>query len=274
MKRFFRTLFSPRLWSHLALIAVAIGIVIGLTMWWLQTYTRHGESLTVPDLQGMALKDVQRTLQNLDLNFEVTDSIYSNAYGRGVVVIQNPEPNRLVKRGRTVFLSVNSILPEMVQVPDLRGRSLRIARPLLDISGLEIGGLEYVPDESCTDCVVGLTYKGEAVKAGDKLRKGEKVVLVLGRRSNEETSVPSILGLDFSAAQVVIQAASLNVGQIISCDGCETSGDTLAAFVVNQIPNKLTSAPLGSNVDVFLSTDPSVAKAFDQPIDTMNYEMD
>lgn len=274
MKRFFRTLFSARLWSHLALIAVAIGIVIGLTLWWLQSYTRHGDSLSVPNLQGMAIKDVQRTLQNLDLNFEVTDSIYSDEFKRGVVVIQNPEPNRLVKRGRTVFLSVNSLLPEMVQVPDLRGRSLRIARPLLDISGLVIGGLEYVPDESCTDCVVGLTYQGKPMKGGDKLRKGEKIILVLGRRSNEDTSVPNILGLDFASAQAAIQSASLNVGQVISCDGCETSGDSLAAFVVNQIPNKGGSAPLGSNVDVFLSTDPSVARAFDQSVDTLNYEMD
>lgn len=274
MKRFLRTLTSGRLWVHLVLIAMTMAIILAVTLWWMRAYTRHGESLSVPNLHGLTMKEVEGVLQNIDLTYEVTDSIYSDEYPRGSVVIQNPEANQLVKEGRTIFLSVNSILPEVVSVPVLLGKSLRIAKPLLDITGLKIESLKYVADESCTDCVVGLMYEGKELKGGEKLRKGEKITLVLGRQSNEETLTPNILGLDYTTALVVIQASSLNAGQIISCSGCATGQDTARAYVVNQIPERNAAVALGSYVDVFLSTDPGVARAFNQSEDSLNYEMD
>jgi beta-lactam-binding protein with PASTA domain len=223
----------------------------------------------VPDVTGMSIAEVESNLQNLDLVFEVTDSVFSDEVPRGVVVSQNPTANSEVKHGRTLFLSVNSILPEMVEMPDLMGKSRRIALPLIEITGLKLGELKYQPDESCTDCVVGQEYEGKLIQPGTKIRKGQEITLILGKQSNDETAVPDLLGMRYQDAIGVIQSNSLNNGDVIYCTGCETAEDTLNAFVLNQIPNRGDDVKLGSFVDVYLSTDSAAARAIQTPKDTL-----
>ncbi len=242
-------------------------------MYLLGLYTQHGESTTVPDLKGYPLNQISTVLANSDLQYEITDSIYSDEVGRGVVVMQNPDPNMHVKRGRTIFLTVNSTLPEMVMVPDLVGKSRRIAIPLIEIAGLKLENLSYKPDDSCTDCVLGIEYDGKPIKPGEKLRKGQKVTIILGRESNVDTEVPSLLGLTYKEAVELINAQSLNMGEILSCLGCETAEDSVNAFVANQLPGRGGSISLGSYIDLYLTMDPSVMESFDTEIDTTDYEV-
>lgn len=258
---------------HIALIIIFVSLMIFLVMSWLSHYTRHGETISVPDLQGKSLEEVSRLLQNNDLVFDVTDSVYADDVDRGVVVTQTPRSGKAVKKGRTIFLTVNSMLPEMVEVPDLMGKSLRIAGPILEITGLKLKSLEYQPDESCTDCVIGMKYEGDEIKAGFKIRKGAEVTIILGQQSQEETSVPNLLGMQYRDAQDIILGQSLNVGQVLLCTDCETSEDTSAAYVINQIPKEGNDARLGAYVDVFLTSDSAAAKALQTPIDSLSDEI-
>lgn len=269
MKGLLKFLTSPRIWMHLTLIVIFAAVVLGLTMYWLNNYTRHGDSIVVPDLRGVYIDDIDEVLANNDLKYEITDSIYSNSFDRGVVVTQNPWANKAVKRERTIFLTVSRVLPEMVEVPELIGKSLRIAIPLLEITGLQMETLEYRPDDSCTDCVIGLKYNGEEIDAGTQIIKGAKVVVVLGQESLEKTIVPNVLGMEFKTAQDVIRAQSLNVGQVLLCTGCETSEDTAKAYIINQVPNEGEETNLGTFIDVFLSNDSAAASIFNSPKDTL-----
>ncbi len=262
MRALFRVITSWRFWMHTLLIAIFVALTVWLVMFWLESYTQHGETLQVPDLLGYTVEEVETTLENNDLYYEITDSVYTDEFARGAIITQNPKGGEAVKRGRTIFVTVNSSLPELVEIPDLVGKSLRIAIPILEISGFVIADLEYEPDESCTDCVIDLKHDGKKIMPGDKIRKGEKVTLILGRESNITTSVPDLLGLTYRSASEVIMAQSLNVGQVIACSGCETEEDTLGAFVVNQIPNRKTEAKLGAYVELFLSTDSTASDAF------------
>ncbi len=273
MKGFFRFLFSGRFLINILLIAIVIFLIIQGMLFWLNTYTRHGESVSVPDLSGLTFDQLSVTLSNTDLFYEITDSIYSEEFPRGVVILQNPLPGKQVKEGRTIFLTVNSLLPEMVPMPALTGKSRRIAVPVLEISGLELEALEYKQDESCTDCVVDQLYKGETIAPGTKIRKGEKIVLVLGQQSGEMTAVPYIVGFTYTEASDILIASSLNMGQVITCEGCETAEDTIAAFVVNQSPGRRNRVGFGSAIDVFLSKEPvSAEEPDDAGIDFDNDE--
>jgi beta-lactam-binding protein with PASTA domain len=258
---------------HIALIVVFIGLNVFLVMSWLSHYTRHGETISVPELKGKSLEEVHRLLQNNDLVFEVTDSVYADEVDRGVVVTQTPHSGKAVKKGRTIFLTVNSMLPEMVELPDLMGKSLRIAVPILEITGLKLKSLEYKPDESCTDCVIGMKYDGDEIEAGSKIRKGAEVTIILGQQSREETSVPNLLGMQYRDARDIILGQSLNIGQVLLCTGCETSEDTSMAYVINQIPDAGDDARLGAYVEVFLTTDSTAASALQTPIDTLSDEI-
>jgi len=274
MKGIIRFISSGRVWMNVLLISVFIALVIFLTMKWLGMYTMHGESMAVPDIKGRSIENIETLLANTDMTYEVTDSIYTDEYPRGTVVSQNPKSSKQVKKGRTIYVTINSILPEMVIVPDLVGKSKRIAVPILEISGLKLNSLKYRPDETCTDCVVGLERMGKPVIAGDRLRKGEKVNLVLGKNSDETTTAPDLLGLTYSEAAELIISYSLNVGNILSCSGCASQDDSTNAFVVNQKPERNEMINLGTFVDLYLSSDSSMAAAFQTPIDTLSNEIE
>ncbi|HKL03976.1 MAG TPA: PASTA domain-containing protein [Cryomorphaceae bacterium] len=262
MKALFRAITSLRFWMHILLIAIFVALTLFLVMFWLESYTQHGESIEVPDLSGYTVGEVEITLQNNDLYYEITDSVYTDEFSRGAIITQNPEGGKEVKRGRTIFLTVNSSVPELVEIPDLIGKSLRIAIPILEISGFVVDDLVYKPDDSCTDCVINLKHDGKQLTPGEKIRKGQKITIVLGRQSNIATSVPDLLGLTYRSASEIIVAQSLNVGQVIACTGCETEADTLGAFVINQIPSRNAEAKLGTYVDLYLTTDSTAVDAF------------
>ena len=274
MKGIFRFVFSVRVWKNILLIAIFIALLVwGMTLW-LSSYTRHGKSIEVPDLTDFPIDKLETVLSNYDLVYEVTDSIYSDDQNRGVVVMQNPPAGKQVKKGRTIFLTVNSVLPEMVTMPDLVGRSKRIALPLIEIAGLKVAALEYKPDEACTDCVLEQLYRDRPIQPGDKIRKGESIKLVLGEKSDVRTLVPRILGMPFNEAAESLNAYSLNTGAILSCQGCQTASDTGHAFVVNQVPAPGTEARLGTYVDIYLTTDSAKIRDFITPNEDPDYPIE
>lgn len=273
MSGFFRFLISRAFWLNLLFILLFIVILIKGVLLWLDAYTLHGESVEVPDLKGMHISKLSSVVNNNKIAIEITDSIYSTDVERGVVVDQNPAPGAEVKEGRVVFLTVNSLLPEMVEMPDLVGKSRRIALPLLEIAGLPLKELIYRPDETCTDCVLDQLYNGESIKPGAKIRKGEPVSLVLGRSSNERIETPSLNGLTYQAAMEILKSHSLNNGIVLTCDGCNTAADTAAAYVYRQNPESGSLVKLGAHVDVFLTTD-STAISTDPELPDFNEQPD
>jgi len=256
---------------NVLLIFIFISLVIFLTVQWLGMYTMHGESMAVPNIKGKSVEEVAGLLSNMDMTYEVTDSIYTDEFPRGSIVSQNPKATKQVKRGRTIYLTINSTVPEMVEAPDLIGKSKRIAIPILEITGLKLVSLKYRPDESCTDCVVGLEYNGKNLQPGEKVRKGEGVNLILGQTSTVPTTAPDLRGLTYTEAYELIISSSLNVGSVLSCEGCQTAKDTSFAFVVNQIPPRNEMINLGTFIDLYLTTDTAVVNNLQSPIDTSSY---
>lgn len=257
---------------NILLIGVFVIVVVFLTVQWLKLYTMHGEMIIVPEIKGKTIAQIEDLLANSDMTYEVTDSLHTDEFPRGTVVTQNPRPGKEVKQGRTIYLTINSSLPEMVATPDLIGKSKRIAIPILEITGLRLNSLKYRPDESCTDCVVGLEYKGKEVEPGQLLMKDVGVNLILGQNSDVPTSTPDLLGLTYTEAYQLIIASSLNMGSVLYCEDCETREDSAKAFVTNQRPKRDDMISLGSFIDLYLSTDTSKLMIIESLKDTISDE--
>jgi beta-lactam-binding protein with PASTA domain len=270
-----RFLLSPRLWLNLFFMAAVVVLIVVGSLWWLKQYTRHGESVEVPTIMGMPLHQLDAVLAGTSLRYEVTDSIYSDDYPRGAVVLQNPPAGMRVKEGRTIFITVNSTMPEMVPMPDLVGKSRRIALPVLEITGLQLAAAEYVPDESCTDCIVEQLYRGKPIAPGQKVRKGERIVLRIGQQSKELVLMPMLLGLTYTKAVETAMNYRLNPGTVLKCDGCYSASDSAMARVMRQLPDYGTRVPLGTYVDFYLTTDTLLPGTFVLPVDTISpYDLD
>ena len=224
---------------------------------WLRHYTRHGDVMRVPDLKGMALTEAESMLTSRELRALVIDSVYSDEWPKGAVVEQDPAAGLDVKSGRKVYLVVNASQPKMIDMPQLVDLSKRQAISVLEIIGLEVKELQYKPDP-CVDCVIAQLYKGEPIAADVRIRRGESVTLVLGSGDKgERVPIPDLVGLTNTEVRLVLNMASLNLGVLVECKGCNTKTDSTLARVWRHSPaahaNERVS--LGSAIDIWLTAD-------------------
>ena len=185
----------------------------------------------------------------------VIDSLYTDELPRGSVVDQDPKPGFDVKPERKVYLVMNASQPKMLNMPRLVDLSKRQAMSVMDIIGLRVKELQYRPDP-CTDCVIEQLYKGEPIAPETRIRRGEAITLVLGAgERGERVPVPDLRGLTNAEVGLVLNMASLNMGVVVDCAGCNTRSDSTLARVRRQSPasggNNLIA--LGSMIDIWLT---------------------
>ncbi|WP_348797004.1 PASTA domain-containing protein [Flavobacterium adhaerens] len=172
---------TSRVFFGQVLLAFAIIVVIGyLFMHWLTFTTDHGHEISVPDLRKLTEEQVEEKLDELDLDYELLDSVdYRGEFPKYSVVEQDPMPGTKVKVGRKVYIKINSSGFSSVRIPDLIEKTYREAVPTLKALGLEAGTITYVPNLG-KDMVLEMRYKGRNLKVGDRVLKASKIDLVLG----------------------------------------------------------------------------------------------
>ena len=130
-----------KLIKHIAIMGgVSLLLVIAL-LWILKFYTKHDESLILlPNLEGEYSQDAMDQLDELGLNSEIVDTVFKDGAKKLAVINQNPNAGLMVKKGRRVYLVINSDKVPMVEIPDLAGKtSLVQAKNILSRRGLKLG---------------------------------------------------------------------------------------------------------------------------------------
>ena len=129
-------------------IAIGAGIVIILLMlFWLKSYTHHGDFETVPELKGKSLEVVEIELSDNKLKMVVQDSAnYNPNYPPYSVIEQQPEAGSQVKENRKIYLTINPSGYRKIGVPNIIRRTYRQAKPTLEALGFEIGKITYQDD--------------------------------------------------------------------------------------------------------------------------------
>jgi eukaryotic-like serine/threonine-protein kinase len=185
---------TSRVFFVQVLLAFAILAAIAyLFMHWLTFTTDHGHEIAVPDLSKLTEEQVEEKLDELDLDYELLDSVdFRSNYPKYTVVEQDPMPGTKVKVGRKVYIKINSSGFSSVKIPDLIEKTYREAVPTLKALGLEEGTITYVPNIG-KDMVLEMRYKGRNVKVGDRVLKASKIDLVLGdgKQSYQEELIDS-----------------------------------------------------------------------------------
>lgn len=254
---FLKFLFTRIFFKNL-LIAAGIGLfLIVSSLIWLRVFTNHGQALTVPDLTGLTLEEVETITSARSLRFNVTDSVFFKELPRGTVVKQNPKPGMKVKSNRTIYLNMNAINPERVIMPTVTGVSLRQARAILETYGLKLGKISYKPDIAVNN-VLNQVINDTVVNPGSLIIKGSSVDLVLGRGLSEQTTpVPDLTGMDVYSAKELLADRYLNYGAIVYDQSIISGLDSLFAFVWKQSPvvEGEVRLQLGSNVDLWVTVD-------------------
>lgn len=199
------------------LIVIAIGAltVVGFFYVYLPAKTNHGETITVPNLEGIPLNELDDFLTKRSLRYEVTsDSGFSSQYPPLAVLKQFPLPNSKVKENRKIYISLNAKEPPKVRMPQLVDGSVKNAYVVLKSYDLLVGNIRYESDLAL-NAVLRQLYNGQPIKEGEYVPKGAKIDLVVGDGlGNQVFNAPDLIGLTYEDAEFSIIGSGLKVGEI------------------------------------------------------------
>jgi len=176
-------------------------------------YTRHGESVMVPDLRGQTVSQVDAFLSDKNLNYLVYDSTFVVGKQALEVLEQEPPAGSKVKEERRIYLTVNAESAPEVKLPNLKDASLKDARLQLENKGLRMGKIIYRPH--IWNVVMETRHNDKIVKPGYVLTKGSKVDVVVGDGKGVNTfTIQSFENLSFEEASAAIQLVGLKLGKV------------------------------------------------------------
>ena len=178
-KEFFGKFGSTFLWANLlAMLLVIVLLTLGVK-YGLDWYTRHGEGVKVPKLEGMDINKARSLMEDYGLNVMVSDSGYNKQMAANSILMQNPGAGTMVKGGHTIYVTVNSPSSPSFPIPDVvDNSSYREAEAKLTALGFKLMPPEEVPGEK--DWVYGILCKGRRVAAGDHISIDNPLTLLIG----------------------------------------------------------------------------------------------
>ena len=179
LKDFFSFKNNKVFWVNLIAMPIVVVSVIFGVLHWLDTYTHHGESIIVPNINGLPLEEAGKELNKKNLELEVVDSNYVKGMPAGAVLEQKPVAGAKVKIGRTIYLTINTGEIPKVPIPDIiDNSSYRQAEARLRAMGFKLTEPEYIEGEK--DWIYGVKYNGKELTSGEKIPREAVLTLCVG----------------------------------------------------------------------------------------------
>jgi beta-lactam-binding protein with PASTA domain len=237
--------------ANLLAIVIVVVVIFTIVSMVLKSTTRHGESLTVPDITGLKMEDAEKILADKKLKYIITDSLFFEDKPKNSVLDQNPSPQSKVKEGRVIYIVLNSNKAPLVNMPNLIDVSLRQAQVMLQSVGLKAGRLIYKPDIA-QNVVLEQLYGNQSLPAGAKVPKGSTIDLVLGDGLGAgDVSLPDLTGMTLEEASNLLNSSSLTIGSVVYQGSVK---DSASAKVFKQTPAFTDGVMVGTGqpIDLFL----------------------
>lgn len=240
---------------HTILIVCSIIVLIFLVVLSLNLITRHNKQFEVPDFVGIDLKEATRLADKGELEIYINDSLYNSHLKGGVILDQNPKAGSKVKKGRRIFVVINSYNQRQIELPYITGYSLRQAKNILEKNGLNIDEIIYKEDMG-TNSVIEQRVNGKVINADSHqmVYVGSSVTLVVGLNAsdNPTVTVPKIIGLTLAEAKSRLWERGLNVGSLRYDDDIDITAQDKAKVYI-QSPGQAEIARLGTKVTLRLT---------------------
>lgn len=262
MKSVFKKYNSNTLGGLLIHMIVAAVLLVALCLFYFYSYlpriTNHGESITVPNIEGLPVTKVETFLKSHDLRFEVNDSSYSSQYPPLTVLKQYPAAGSKVKENRKVYVSVNRINPPTVHMPDILNTSLINAEAVLKGSELKRGKIQLVRGPFL-NLVQEIRIGGKKVAPGAKIPKGTVVDLVVMDGGSIYLPTPNVLDFSYEDAKFSLIGSNLNLAVTLVGD---TAG--VNAVVLKQMPGPNENIKVGDVVQLWIGASDTILPSDDE----------
>lgn len=247
-----------------ALQVVVLTSLVGVTLWFsyafgftiYQSYFQVPEEVEVPAISGKNVAEAYRILESVGLKLQVHESRHEKTVPDRVVISQTPSAGRKVRKDRAI-LAVVSLGPELIDVPDLRGKSLRESKIILSNHRLRLGNVSYKPAvEGQPEQVVN-----QRPGPNDQVRKGEAVNLQVQKGAGSAMiEVPSWQGKPLYRLDQLIAKANLELDSVAWVN----SDFVPRGEVLGQFPSQGEQVKTRSEVALEVSAGPAQKNLFKQ----------
>jgi serine/threonine-protein kinase len=205
-----------------------------------------GGKVAVPMVRGLAKAAAEQALLNAGLKVEYAADKPSETVPENNVVEQIPDQGTEVSAGSTVTLTLSSG-PPLVHVPNVAGRTETQARTVLATAGLT--GAETA-EKQPSDTVPAGRVIGTAPPAGEQLKPGTQVILIVSSGSATVMVPTGLEGQVFTVAQRQLTALGL------VAERRDVDDSSVGAGRVVEVDHAGQRVPRGTKVAVYVSKGP------------------
>ncbi|MGD1045549.1 MAG: PASTA domain-containing protein [Bacteroidota bacterium] len=208
-------------------------------------YVQKGKTTKVPDVIGLSLEDAKQKIKEAGLDPKEAEYKNDKRYKIGTVVLQNPVAESEVKRNRGVYLTISGG-EELVDVPNLKGKSVREAAFNLENYNLKLGTISYEPSEE----IFANTIIRQEIQPGAKIRSGNIInVTVSQGRSTDKHPVPDVSLKTLNEAEKILTDNGFYIGKTTY----QTNIDILPNTILEQSPRAGELLQLGQPIDLIIA---------------------
>ncbi|MFJ6048351.1 Stk1 family PASTA domain-containing Ser/Thr kinase [Streptomyces sp. NPDC092307] len=232
---------GPRRGVLLVVAGVLLALGLGVGVW----YINSGQFTKVPNLLGKTEAQARSQLSAAGLGVKGVDRKFSDAFDRGTVMNTDPPGGRRIRGNGAVTITI-SRGPEVVAVPNLKGRPLEEAKAELTQSGLAPG---MVTQAFSQDIAQGSVISTNPT-GGEKRAPDTAVSLLVSK--GRPVAVPSVTGVPVDQAKAALEALGLKVATAPE----QVNAPFPAGTVANQSIGAGAQAAAGDTVTLTVSQGP------------------
>ena len=254
---FFSFLKNKRFYFHFVLASITTVLLFFIWLKSIDYSTLHGKEFKLKNYQSINVNELDKLSEQDNIEFIISDTVFTDSVPKGTVFIQDPLPNTYVKNGRKVYLTINSQNTQKFFVPDVFNKSGReaIVNLTKHFKIILIKDASYSEESSV---VISLKVRGDEIFAGQELLKGTPITVIFGSGRNMNTIlVPDLIGAHYILAKSILNELYLKIGEV-SFEGIIT--DSSFVVVVKQYPTFERYLQEGDEVDLYFRQIPDTTQ--------------
>ncbi|WP_329386561.1 Stk1 family PASTA domain-containing Ser/Thr kinase [Streptomyces sp. NBC_01351] len=231
----------PRRGVLLVIAGLLLTLGLGTGVW----YISSGQFTKVPNLLGKTESEARAQLSAAGLGVKGVDRKFSDAFDRGTVMNTDPPGGKRIRGNGAVTITI-SRGPQVMAVPNLKGRPLEEAKQELTKAGLAPG---IVTQAFSQDIAQGSVISTDPA-GGEKRAPDTAVALVVSK--GRPVPMPSVLGLPVEQAKASLEGLGFKVDTAPE----QVNSPAAAGTVANQSVGAGTQAAAGDTVTLTVSKGP------------------
>jgi len=265
---------SSYFWKQLGLIIVSFALIIFLVGFTLKLFTKHGQSIGIPNLMGKSIEDAEEITDDLGLDIEVIDSVFMVGKKPFEVIRQYPETGVNVKSGRVVYVSITKEVADKIplsRLPTLYGKSFERKKKELE-NGFEIKSKIVAQefDAGPPGFILAVIYQGDTIinsayrKLEVMIPRGGTLEFVVSKPDGGEIRIPDLVCKTLDEVEFFL--STIYIDPEYSDTDLINKNPKRSLYIASQNPSAGSQMIMGEKVHLTISaTKPAICIAVEDP---------